>query len=89
MNSMIQVHTETNEMIVSARQLHERLGVQTEYRHWFPRMCSYGFEEGMDFKAVKIDRVQFEGNRKICREIVDHELSIAWRKKSACWLEHL
>ena len=81
MNSMIQVHTETNEMTVSARQLHERLGVQTEYRHWFPRMCSYGFEEGVDFKAVKIDRVQFEGNRKICREIVDHELSIDMAKE--------
>ena len=81
MNSMIQVHTETNEMTVSARQLHERLGVQTEYRHWFPRMCSYGFEEGMDFKTVKIDRVQFEGNRKICREIVDHELSIDMAKE--------
>ena len=35
----------------------------------------------MDFKAVKIDPVQFEGNRKICREIVDHELSIDMAKE--------
>ena len=76
MENLIVVHPERNEMTVSGRQLHEKLGIQTEYRHWFPRMCSYGFEEGMDFNPVKIDRVQYEGLRKVSREVIDHELSI-------------
>lgn len=28
---------------VSARDLHEFLEVGSDYRHWFPRMCEYGF----------------------------------------------
>ena len=32
-----------------ARDLHDFLEVGTEFRHWFPRMCEYGFTEGQDF----------------------------------------
>jgi len=46
MNEIIKV---TEEMTVSARDLHERLGIMTEFRKWFPRMAEYGFEEGQDF----------------------------------------
>ena len=81
MENLIVVHPERNEITVSGRQLHEKLGIQTEYRHWFPRMCGYGFEEGMDFNPVKIDRVQYEGLRKVSREVIDHELSIDMAKE--------
>lgn len=86
MNQLIQVHQDQDIMTVSARELHEKLGVETEYRHWFPRMCNYGFEEGVDFKAVKIDRVQIEGERAVSREMVDHELSIDMAKE-LCMLQ--
>lgn len=43
---------------VSGRELHKFLEVGADYRHWFPRMVEYGFEEGKDFNPVKIDRVQ-------------------------------
>lgn len=40
---------------VLGRDLHEFLEVGASYRHWFPRMVAYGFEEGVDY-VVKNDR---------------------------------
>ena len=40
---------------VMGRDLHKFLEVDTEYRHWFPRMVEYGFVAGQDF-TVKNDR---------------------------------
>ena len=40
---------------VMGRDLHVFLEVDTEYRHWFPRMVEYGFVAGQDF-TVKNDR---------------------------------
>ena len=34
---------------VSARELHERLEILTAFKDWFPRMCEYGFVDGIDF----------------------------------------
>ena len=69
------------EIIVSGRELHEFLEVQTEYRHWFPRMTEYGFLENVDFMSVKIDRVQKEGNRKVSRNIEDHHIKLDMAKE--------
>lgn len=53
MNEVIKVTVNDNhESIVSGRQLHEALGVKTEYRKWFGRMAEYGFEENQDFARV-------------------------------------
>lgn len=50
MNEIIKVNYENAEQpTVSGRELHGALGVKTEYKDWFPRMCKYGFEEGLDF----------------------------------------
>ncbi|MDR3767526.1 MAG: phage antirepressor KilAC domain-containing protein [Butyricicoccus sp.] len=43
--------SDSDQPTVSARELHEFLGVKDHYRTWFPRMCEYGFEEGRDFRA--------------------------------------
>ena len=40
---------------VLGRDLHEFLEAGASYRHWFPRMVAYGFEEGVDY-VVKNDR---------------------------------
>lgn len=71
---------------VSGRDLHEKLEVQTRYNDWFPRMCEYGFVEGSDFNLLKIEQVQFEGNREVTRTIIDHLLSIPMAKE-LCMLQ--
>ncbi|ELX6561642.1 phage antirepressor KilAC domain-containing protein [Listeria monocytogenes] len=44
---------ESGDIIVSARDLHEFLEVNTKYKDWFPRMVEYGFVEGVDFLEIK------------------------------------
>ena len=45
----IKVNYESDKPTVSGRELHEKLGIKTAYKDWFPRMCEYGFTEGEDF----------------------------------------
>ncbi|HEM5552995.1 oxidoreductase [Streptococcus suis] len=50
MNEIINVNLNDNqEPVVSGRQLHEALGVNSNYTTWFDRMTEYGFIEGQDF----------------------------------------
>jgi len=50
MNELINVTlNENQEPVVSGRQLHEALGVNSRYTTWFDRMKEYGFTEGQDF----------------------------------------
>lgn len=82
MESIAQViRVDENSMTISARDLHDALGIDTDFRHWFPRMCEYGFSEGPDFNTVKNDRVQFEGNREVSREVTDYQISIDMAKE--------
>lgn len=52
MNDLIPVNYDSDRPTVSARDLHEFLGVKTAYKDWFPRMCEYGFTEGVDFCSI-------------------------------------
>ena len=50
MNELLKINTTDSERItVSARELHKALEVNTDFNHWFTRMCEYGFEAGKDF----------------------------------------
>lgn len=50
MNELIEVTLNDNhEPIVSGRQLHEALGVNSNYTTWFDRMTDYGFTENQDY----------------------------------------
>ena len=40
---------ESGEPTVSARDLHEKLNIETPFKKWIDRMCDYGFEESKDF----------------------------------------
>ena len=51
MNELIKVTYNNDRPTVLGRDLHSFLVVDTEYRHWFPRMCEYGFTEGVDFRS--------------------------------------
>lgn len=86
MNELIKVDFSGEKPAVSARELHEFLEVGADYRHWFPRMCEYGFTEGEDFNPVKIDRVQMEGDRMVSRVVDDAAISIDMAKE-ICMLQ--
>lgn len=86
MNELIKIDYSNDRPAVSARELHEFLEVGADYRHWFPRMCEYGFAEGQDFNPVKIDRVQDEGGRMVTRTVEDAALSIEMAKE-ICMLQ--
>lgn len=79
---LLNVH-EDSDFPIDGRELHKALGIETEYRHWFPRMCEFGFVEGRDFNTVKNDRVQIEGNREVTRTIIDHEMTLSMAKEIA------
>lgn len=50
MNQLIATkQNNAGEIIVSGRELHEFLEVETPFRKWFPRMIEYGFVEGVDY----------------------------------------
>lgn len=86
MNELIKVDYTHDRPAVSARDLHEFLEVGADYRHWFPRMCEYGFAEGQDFNPVKIDRVQQEGGRLVNRTVEDAAVTIDMAKE-ICMLQ--
>ena len=86
MNELIKITYSDDRPAVSARDLHEFLGVGADYRHWFPRMCEYGFTEGQDFNSVKNDRVQMEGDRMVSRTVDDAILTIDMAKE-ICMLQ--
>ena len=87
MNELIPINMNDPERItVSARDLHSFLEVGADFRHWFPRMCEYGFERGRDFNPVKFDRLQYEGNREVRRIVDDAAITIDMAKE-VCMLQ--
>ncbi len=63
MEELIKVQiNENNEQLVSARELHEKLKVNTKYNDWFTRMCDYGFIENQDYITVSQKKVTAQGN---------------------------
>ncbi len=83
MKDLIEVNYDNDRPLVSARELHEFLEVKTEYRHWFPRMCEYGFEENTDYIATGQKRPTAQGNITTYN---DHQLSIEMAKE-ICMLQ--
>ena len=50
MNELIEVTLNDNhEPVISGRQLHDALGVNSNYTTWFDRMTDYGFTENQDY----------------------------------------
>ena len=56
MNELIKVQTNDQmEPVISGRELHEFLGIDTPYTMWFKRMTEYGFSEGTDFITILLE----------------------------------
>lgn len=79
MNQLIKItQNENNESVVSGRELHGFLGVETQYTKWFERMVKYGFAENIDFVAVSQKRLTAQGNQT---EYIDHALKLDMAKE--------
>lgn len=78
---LIKVSYENNRPTVMGRELHAVLEIRTAYKDWFPRMCEYGFVEGIDFNSLKNEQVRIEGGRTVTREISDHQMTIEMAKE--------
>ena len=74
MNELINLNSET--MTVSARELHEKLNIETRFNDWFPRMCEYGFIEGADFYS-KMSKTSEAGGRPA----TDYDISVDMAKE--------
>lgn len=70
----IKVSCESDKPTVSGRELHEKLGIKTAYKDWFPRMCEYGFIEGEDFCS-------FLSGSTGGRPATEHQLTIEMAKQ--------
>lgn len=65
-------------VIVSGRDLHEFLEVNTQYTKWFDRMVDYGFAENTDFVALSQKRLTAQGNETT---YTDHALTLDMAKE--------
>lgn len=78
MNQLIKTsHSESGDIIVSGRELHEFLQIKTEYRKWFSRMSEYGFQENVDFIRVT-QKCPTPGG---IQEQVDHHIKLDMAKE--------
>lgn len=79
MEELIKVDTNENlEPVVSGRELHEILDIQSNYTTWFKRMCEYGFDENVDYKAVFQNWKTAQGNET---QQIDHIIKMDMAKE--------
>jgi prophage lambdaSa1, antirepressor, putative len=80
MNELIDITlSENHEPVVSGRQLHETLGVKTEYKKWFKRMAEYGFAENEDYLRVTQKCPTLGG----LQDVTDHVIKLDMAKEIA------
>lgn len=78
---LIKVATnEQGQKLVSGRELHEVLGIGTQFTKWIQRMIDYGFVEGMDFTTISQKRLTAQGNTT---EFTDYILTLEMAKHIA------
>lgn len=66
------IRVDSDSMTVSARELHEKLGIQKRFSQWF-EVNSAGFTEGEDFTSVPTSTVV---NNGAVRELTDYQISV-------------
>ena len=67
MNELQIIGATSDEPTISGRKLHAKLEVETPYHKWFPRMCEYGFTEGVDFNTDKMSEFNPLKNEQVTR----------------------
>lgn len=65
---------------ISARELHEKLNIGTEFAKWFSRMCEYGFSTENDYSEVIVKMTK-------TRKVVDRQritaFLLTWQNRFA------
>lgn len=89
---LLNIRTDENgETIISGRELHKSLKVETKYTQWMKRMIEYDFEENVDFIEVWSDTktgnaVRFEKSKQYMSAMgyeTDHLLKLDMAKEIA------
>lgn len=80
MNELLKVNYDNDRITLSARELHEFLGIGTQYTKWFDRMSEYGFYENVDYQAISQKRLTAQGNETT---YIDHEITLDMAKEIA------
>lgn len=84
MNNLIKISYDSDRPTVLGRELHEFLGVNSNYSTWFKRMCEYGFSENVDY-ATCFPNLESE-NQHGGQNKIDHQLTIPMAKE-LCMLQ--
>ena len=79
MEELIKVKTQGDIQVVSARQLHEELGVKTRFSQWAKQNFKH-FRENIDFTSVVTTTLVNNGAK---RELQDYALTIEMAKHIA------
>ncbi|WP_064608705.1 phage antirepressor KilAC domain-containing protein [Streptobacillus moniliformis] len=84
---LIEIKTnEKLEPIISGRELHEKLEVETKFSDWIKRMIEYGFSENIDFTKKNELTQKREGSRMVERNLEEYYLNIDMAKE-ICMLQ--
>lgn len=78
MNELIKINYEAETPTVSARDLHKKLNIGTEFAKWFSRILEYGFCTGNDYSEVIVKN---DENSKGGRPAMDYEISVDMAKQ--------
>lgn len=79
MNELIPtIENENGNLLVSGRDLHEFLEINTPYTKWFDRMKEYGFIENTDFMVTDIFVPNSNGGKQTQ---VDHQVKVDMAKE--------
>lgn len=76
MNELLRVNYDSDRITLSARELHEFLGVKSKYADWFKNISAYGFEENIDYRTIS-KNLENGGRKK------DHEITLDMAKEIA------
>ncbi|KRL21876.1 antA/AntB antirepressor family protein [Lentilactobacillus kisonensis] len=79
MDQLIKILKHDDEMVVSGRDLHDFLEVDTPYRIWIQRMIEYGFHENADYISFEQKSTKPQGGRPQ----VGHALKLDMAKEIA------
>ena len=75
MSDLIPISYDNERPTASARELHGFLEIATHFKDWFPRMCEYGFTEGIDYTPLIFE------HPKNKQQTMDYRLSIPMAKE--------
>lgn len=80
MEEIIKINYESEQPTVSARELHEGLGISTKFTMWFERIVAYGFDENIDYLLVSQKR-ETNNPKNPTTTCNDYEISIDMAKQ--------